>query len=156
MEISKEAVRLINHLVKSRKHNVRNEVVDVLLALRIKNVNLDKEKEEEIEMKKRDARKKKLLNKGKDSKQEKKRKKKMEGLEKELLEARGEEGKNVKERFFTDATKLVFTIYFRILKSFPKSKLMGSVLEGLSRFAHIINIEFFSDLDHGGAAGSMV
>ena len=145
-EISREAVRLINHLVKSRKHNVRNEVVDVLLALRIKNVNLDKEKEEEIEMKKRDARKKKLLNKGKDSKQEKKRKKKLEGLEKELLEARGEEGKNVKERFFTDATKLVFTIYFRILKSFPKSKLMGSVLEGLSRFAHIINIEFFSDL----------
>merc|ERR1712037_544882 len=150
-EISREAVRLINHLVKSRKHNVRNEVVDVLLALRIKNVNLYKEKEEKIEMKKRDARKKKLLNKGKDSKQEKKRKKKLEGLEKELLEARGEEGKNVKERFFTDATKLVFTIYFRILKSFPKSSLMGSVLEGLSRFAHIINIEFFSDLDHGGA-----
>ena len=145
-EISREAVRLINHLVKSRKHNVRNEVVDVLLALRIKNVNLDKEKEEEIEMKKRDARKKKLLNKGKDSKQEKKRKKKLEILEKELLEARGEEGKKVKERFFTDATKLVFTIYFRILKSYPKSSLMGSVLEGLSRFAHIINIEFFSDL----------
>merc|ERR1719516_661839 len=113
-EISLEAVKLINHLVKSRKHNVRNEVVDVLLALRIKNVNLDKEKEEEIESKKRDARKKKLLNKGKDSKQEKKRKKKLESLEKELLEARGEEGKNVKERFFTDATKLVFTIYFRI------------------------------------------
>ena len=145
-EISMEATRLINHLVKTRKHNVRNDVVDVLLALRIKNVNLDKEKEEEIEMKKKEARIKKIASKAKDSKQEKKRKKKLEGLEKEMLEAKGEEGKKVKDRYFTETTKLVFTIYFRILKSFPKSKLMGSVLEGLSRFAHVINIEFFSDL----------
>ncbi len=33
-EISLEAARLINHLVKSRKHKVRTEVVDVLRALR--------------------------------------------------------------------------------------------------------------------------
>merc|ERR1719516_859993 len=145
-EVSLEAVRLINHLVKSRKHNVRTEVVSVLLHLRIKHVDLDKEKNEELEMKKMEARKKKLLEKQKMSKQEKKRKKKLEHLEKELLEARGEEGKKVKEKYFTETTKMVFTIYFRILKSFPKSKLMGAVLEGLSKFAHIINIEFFSDL----------
>jgi len=145
-EISLEAVRLINHLVKSRKHNVRTDVVSVLLCLRIKNVDLDKEKTEEIERKKMEARKKKLLEKSKISKQEKKRRKKLEGLEKELLEARGEEGKKVKEKYFTEVTKLVFTIYFRILKSYPKSQLMGAVLEGLSKFAHIINIEFFSDL----------
>ena len=145
-EISLEAVRLINHLVKSRKHNVRPEVVSVLLYLRIKHVDLDKEKNEEIERKKMEARKKKLLEKSKISKQEKKRRKRLEGLEKELLEARGEEGKKVKEKYFTETTKLVFTIYFRILKSYPKSQLMGVVLEGLSKFAHIINIEFFSDL----------
>jgi len=145
-EISLEAVKLINHLVKSRKHNVRKEVVSVLLALRIKNVNLDKEKNEEMDTKKKEARKQKLLEKSTNSRQEKKRKKKLEILEKELLEARGEEGKKVKERFFTDTTKMVFTIYFRILKSHPKSQLMGVVLEGLSKFAHIINIEFFSDL----------
>jgi len=145
-EVSLEAVRLINHLVKSRKHNVRNEVVSVLLALRIKNVDLDKEKNAELEEKRREARRQKLLEKSTISKQEKKRKKKLESLEKELLEARGEEGKKVKDKFFTETTKMVFTIYFRILKSFPKSKLMGAVLEGLSKFAHIINIEFFSDL----------
>jgi len=147
-EVSWEAVKLINHLVKTRKHNVRNEVVSVLLALRIKNVDLDKEKNAELDLKKKEARKQKLLEKSTISKQEKKRKKKLESLEKELLEARGEEGKKVKEKFFTETTKMVFTIYFRILKSFPKSKLMGAVLEGLSKFAHIINIEFFSDLVH--------
>ena len=145
-EISFHAVKLINHLVKSRKHKVRNDVVDVLLSLRIKHVNLDKEKEEEMDAKRKEARRRKLMEKNKISKQEKKRKKKLEALEKELLEARGEEGKKVKERFFTDTTKLVFTIYFRILKSFPHSKLIGSVLEGLARFAHVVNIEFFGDL----------
>jgi len=145
-ETSLEAVRLINHLVKSRKHNVRSEVVKVLLALRIKNVDLDKEKKEELDLQKKEARKRKLLEKSSISKQEKKRKKKLESLEKELLEARGEEGKKVKEKFFTETTKMVFTIFFRILKSYPKSQLMGAVLEGLSKFAHIINIEFFSDL----------
>ena len=86
---------------------------------------MDKEKEEEIELKKKEARKKKLMEKSKVSRQEKKRKKRMEQLERELLEARGQEGKKVKEKFFTEATKLVFTIYFRILKSFPRSNLMG-------------------------------
>jgi len=145
-EISMEATKLINHLVKTRKHNVRPEVVDVLRSLRIKNVNLDQEKDEEMNLKKKEARKQKLLEKNNISRQEKKRKKKLELLEKELLEAKGEEGKKVKEKFFTEATKVVFTIYFRILKSFPRSNLMGSVLEGLAKFAHVINYSFFSDL----------
>lgn len=145
-EISFHAVKLINQLVKTRKHRVKNEVVDVLLSLRIKHINLDQEKEKEIDLKRKEMRKQKILAKSTDSKQEKKRKKKLEVLEKELLEARGEEGKKVKERWFTETTKLAFTIYFRILKSYPQSKLMGSVMEGLSKFAHVINIEFFSDL----------
>ena len=53
----------------------------------------------------------------------------MADLEKELLESKGEESKQTKERFFTDATKIVFTIYFRVLKSFPKSSLMGKFLK---------------------------
>ena len=65
------------------------------------------------------------MEKNKISRQEKKRKKKLEQIEKELLEARGEEGRKVKEKFFTEATKVVFTIYFRILKSYPRSNLMG-------------------------------
>merc|ERR1719187_145084 len=79
-EISMHAVKLINHLVKSRKHRVRNETIDVLRCLRIKHVNLDQEKEEEIDLKRKEARKKKLLEKNKISKQEKKRKKKLEAL----------------------------------------------------------------------------
>ena len=44
-----------------------------------------------------------------------------------------------------ETLKLVFGIYFRILK-IPGSKLMGAVLEGLAKYAHLINQDFFGDL----------
>lgn len=56
-----EIVRRINHLVKSRSHSVHNEVVAVMLALRIKDVNLDQEKEAELKQKKFMTYKQKLL-----------------------------------------------------------------------------------------------
>ncbi len=37
-------------------------------------------------------------------------------------------------------------IYFRILKKEVNFKLIPSVLEGLSKFAHLINLDFFEDL----------
>lgn len=145
-EISYEACRLINHLVKSRKHYVNMDAIDVLRSLRIKDVNLDKEKEKEMEISRKESNRQKLMEKNHISRVEKKRRKKLMALDKELLEAKGEESKQTKQKHFTEATKLVFTIYFRVLKSHPKSVLLGSVLEGLAKFAHIINIQFFSDL----------
>merc|ERR1712142_204427 len=99
-EISLEAVRLINHLVKSRKHNVRNEVVSVLLALRIKNVDLDKEKNAEIDLKKKEARKKKLLEKSTISKQEKKKKKEVGKLGERVIRGQGGRGEESKGEIF--------------------------------------------------------
>lgn len=40
----------------------------------------------------------------------------------------------------------VFMTYFRILKRMPTTSLLEPVLEGLAKFAHLINIEFFEDL----------
>lgn len=40
----------------------------------------------------------------------------------------------------------MFHAYFKILKQMAQSPLVPSVLEGLSRFAHLISIEFMSDL----------
>ena len=38
-------------------------------------------------------------------------------LDKELLEAKGEESKQIRLRFAADSTNLLFAIYFRILKT---------------------------------------
>nr|CAD7588236.1 unnamed protein product [Timema genevievae] len=142
-QITLDIVRRINHLVKSRSHSVHCEVLGVFLVLRIKDVNLDKEKEDEIKQKKFLTRKQKLLQL---SKRERKRSKKLDELEKELLETKAEENKKSKGQNLTEITKVVFTIYFRVLKSAPSSKLLSVTLEGLAKFAHCINLEFYHDL----------
>lgn len=136
-------IRRINHLIKSKSNNVFLEVITCLLALRIKNVNLDAEKENELKQKKLEAHRQRLLNL---SKRERKRRKKLTELNKELQETKAEENKQSKHYKLTEIIKMVFTIYFRILKNDPNSKLLSACLEGLAEFAHVINLEFFSDL----------
>ncbi|XKL69442.1 hypothetical protein PGB90_007211 [Kerria lacca] len=147
--ISLIAIRRINHLVKTRAHSVHCEALAVLLSLRIKNVNLDQEKEDEIKNKKFKTRRQKLLTM---SKKERKRKKELEKLEKEMLEVKAEENKKSKEQYMTEIMKMVFLIYFRILKRAPRSNLLSITLEGLAKFTHCINLEYYQDivnvLDH--------
>lgn len=50
-----------------------------------------------------------------------------------MMETEAEENKQTKQAKLTDISKLVFTIYFRILKECPKSRLLSSTLEGLAK-----------------------
>ncbi|CAH1253716.1 NOC3L [Branchiostoma lanceolatum] len=52
----------------------------------------------------------------------------------------------VLETFLALKIKMVFLTYFRILKKNRQSVLLPSVLEGLAKFSHLINVEFFNDL----------
>ncbi|XP_068084656.1 nucleolar complex protein 3 isoform X2 [Anabrus simplex] len=142
-EISLKIVQCINTLVKRLTHVTHCQVLTVLLAVKIKDTNLDQEKEAEIKQKKYMNHKQKLL---RMSKKERKKSKRLEQLEKELLETKAEENKRTKQQFLTEITKVVFTIYFRILKTAPSSKLLGTTLEGVAKFAHCINVEFYHDL----------
>lgn len=131
-EISLHAVRQVNHIVKTkRQHQIPPDCLDILIALRIKDVNLDREKEEEISRYKTLTRKEKILIL---SKNERRRRKKIERLEKEIVAAKAEQNKGSKTKFQTETVKLVFTIYFRILKMTPGSGLMGVVLQGLAKY----------------------
>ncbi|KAG5319094.1 NOC3L protein, partial [Acromyrmex heyeri] len=142
-QISLTIVRKLNQYIKSRKHSVHSEVISVLLALRIKDINLDKEKEDETKQKKLMSHKQRILAL---SKRERKKNKKLEQVEKEMLETKGEENKQAKHKILTEITSIVFTIYFRILKQAPNSKVLSVCLEGLAKFAHCININFYQDL----------
>jgi len=102
----------------------------VLLALRIKDINLDKEKEGETKQKKLMSHKQRILAL---SKRERKKNKKLEQVEKEMLETKGEENKQAKHKILTEITSIVFTIYFRILKQAPNSKVLSVCLEGLAK-----------------------
>ncbi|XP_067615476.1 nucleolar complex protein 3 [Eurosta solidaginis] len=136
-------VRRINHLIKTKLPNVNVECLTCLLSLKIKNVNLDAEKENELKQKKLEAHRQRLMNL---SKKERKRRKKLAEVTKELDETRAEENKQTKHYKLTEITKMLFTIYFRVLKNDPTSKVLSAILEGLAEFAHVINLDFFSDL----------
>ena len=107
------------------------EVLSCLLSLQIKNINLDAEKEQELKEKKLAAHKARLMNM---SKKEKKRQKRLSQLDKELQETKAEENKQTKNYKLTEITKMLFTIYFRILKNDPNSQLLSATLEGLAEY----------------------
>ena len=46
----------------------------------------------------------------------------------------------------TETLKLVFTLYFRILKDPSSAPLLPAALHGISKFAHLVNVDFFKDL----------
>ncbi|MGH0119710.1 UNVERIFIED_CONTAM: hypothetical protein FKN15_058663 [Acipenser sinensis] len=128
-------VPLMNHDCK--------KVLKALLCLRVKEVEVKKDADD-IAPKKRFMNfkeKRKHL-----SRMQRKWKKAEEKLEKELLEAEATECKEKKLKLHTETLNIVFLTYFRILKKAQKSILLPCVLEGLAKFAHLINVEFFDDL----------
>ena len=129
LDMTLYVVRRLNHLIKTKLPNVHIECITCLLSLKIKNVNLDAEKENELKQKKLESHRQRLLSL---SKKEKKRRKKLSELNKELEETRAEENKQTKHHKLTEIIKMVFTIYFRILKNDPTSKVLSSILEGLA------------------------
>uniref|UniRef100_A0A8C6ZXU2 Nucleolar complex protein 3 homolog n=1 Tax=Nothoprocta perdicaria TaxID=30464 RepID=A0A8C6ZXU2_NOTPE len=136
-------VKVISGLVKGRNYNVRPEVLKVFLHLRIKEVELKKDSEDIAPKKKFMTYKEKRKNL---SRMQRKWKKAEEKLERELLEAEASESKEKKLKLHTETLNIVFLTYFRILKKTQNSPLLPAVLEGLAKFAHLINVEFFDDL----------
>lgn len=129
LEMTLFVIRRINHLIKTKNNNVHVECLKCLMGLKIKQVNLDAEKELELKQKKLENHRQRLYNL---SKKERKRRKKLMVLNKELEETRAEENKQTKQMKLTEIVKMLFTIYFRILKNDPTSTILSAVLEGLA------------------------
>lgn len=138
-EVSLEILRAVNKMIKMRNYEVHPKVLDTFLSLKISKIDLSSE-EGNNDGKKGKENFKKL------SKREKKKRKQKMALEHELLETKATEDKKKRQKLYTEITQLIFFIYFRIIKTTSKSILLPSVLEGLAKFAHLINVDFFDDL----------
>ncbi|KAM7444886.1 Nucleolar complex protein 3 [Porites harrisoni] len=150
--VSLETVKVISKFVKSKGFRVQPCVLETFLYLRINQLDIqslkhNNEKKTAVELKieKNKNRMEKKL-KGKMSKKEKKRKREMKKLEKELQETEAVESQQKRAKLQTEILKFVFVTYFRVLKTVGHSPLLSPVLEGLAKFAHLINVDFFSDL----------
>ncbi|KAJ5756591.1 hypothetical protein N7533_006134 [Penicillium manginii] len=144
--VSLEAVKLLSKMMKARDFEINETVLDAFLSLRLlgefsQKASRDRvdrrEEEKPIGKKKqvREFRTKKL----------RKTMKEQKIVEKDMKQADALVSHEDRDKNQAETLKLVFGVYFRILKQ-RIPKLMGPVLEGLAKYAHLINQDFFGDL----------
>ncbi|EGS20629.1 uncharacterized protein CTHT_0024630 [Thermochaetoides thermophila DSM 1495] len=144
---SQEAVSLLSKMMKAREYRVDESVLNLFLHLRLLSEFVGKGSRDTV------------IRPGDDRPIGKKPKKKWEfrtKKQRKLLKAEKEAQKVMeqadatvsheeRERIQSEILKMVFATYFRILKA-RVPHLMGAVLEGLAKYAHLINQDFFGDL----------
>lgn len=146
-----EAVSLLTKMMKSREYQVDQVVLNLFLGLRLLSEfrgtgskdRVDKEGEDgedagppqKMKKQKREFR----------TKRERKMLKEQKSIAKEMTQADALVSHEERERMQSETLKMVFACYFRILK-LRESHLMGAVLEGLAKYARLINQDFFGDL----------
>ncbi|VDK86553.1 unnamed protein product [Litomosoides sigmodontis] len=140
--ISATTAKYIASIVSQKKGNIPPSLIATFLNLKVKEVN----KGEKNKGKNRLLNKKRLLNKEKKSKSKERFTKQLKKLEADLKETEAAESISTKLSFATETMNHVFGTYFRVIKRLPTTNLLEPVLEGLAKFAHLINIEFFDDM----------
>ncbi|KAG0047182.1 hypothetical protein BGZ83_007730 [Gryganskiella cystojenkinii] len=140
-EVSLDAVKLITKMIKSKSYLVHPNVISAFLSLRLKEELPTRQGGDDENPRKRKKKEKVHI-----SKKNRKLLKAKKEVEVEMKEAEAVVDKEEKMRTQTETLKLVFVTYFRILKHAPGSPLLPAVLEGLAKFAHLINVDFFTDL----------
>ncbi|RUS33153.1 CBF/Mak21 family-domain-containing protein [Jimgerdemannia flammicorona] len=143
-EASLDAVKVLTRMVKSKGYIVNEAALNTLLHLRLREELVPRSKAE-AEAKQARNLKRKRQEQHRSRKQRKIDSERKE-VEKELKEAEAMVNKEEKEKMQTETLKLVFATYFRILKHQKTSPLLPAVLEGLAKFTHLINVDFFEDL----------
>ncbi|CAM1502887.1 Fc.00g076630.m01.CDS01 [Cosmosporella sp. VM-42] len=139
---SLEAISLLTKMMKARDWHVDESVINLFLSLRLLSEFSGKASQDHVD---REAAPKKKFKKEFRTKRERKNVKEQKALEKDMSNADALVSHEELERMQSDTLKLVFATYFRILKA-RVPHLMGAVLEGLAKYAHLINQDFFGDL----------
>ena len=80
------------------------------------------------------------------TKKERKELRERKKIEKDLGEANAQVSFEEKEQVQSDTLKIVFTLYFQILKDVSNAAMLTVVLDGIATFSRLINADFFGDL----------
>lgn len=145
---SLDAVSLITKMMKGKSYRIDESVLNTFLHLRLLSEfswkaslnHVDKPKYDDEDQPEKQKFKKVFL-----TKKQKKMRKEQKAIEKEMKQADATVSHEERDRMQAETLKLVFIAYFRILKLRVPS-LMGATLEGLARYAHLINQDFFGDI----------
>ncbi|KJZ76089.1 hypothetical protein HIM_04545 [Hirsutella minnesotensis 3608] len=143
---SLEAASLLAKMMKAREYQVDEGALNLFLSLRLLSEfsgkasqdrvdRLDDGAPQKVKKSKREFR----------TKRERKSIKEQKALEKDMAQADALVGHEERDRMQSETLKIVFATYFRVLK-LRVPHLMGAVLEGLAKYSHLINQDFFGDL----------
>ncbi|KAI1111560.1 nucleolar complex-associated protein-domain-containing protein [Nemania sp. NC0429] len=138
-----EAVSTLCRMMKAKDFLVHESVVTLFLHLRLISEFSGKASNESVDLPMVESRKKqkKVFR----TKRERKNLKEERALQKDMDQASANVLHEERDRMQSECLKAVFATYFRILK-LRTPHLMGTVLEGLAKFSHLINQQFFGDL----------
>ena len=145
---SLEAVALLTKMIKAKDYRVREEVLNTFFHLRLlselspESSKHERKRGDVSKLHGRRVKKEKWEHR---SKKERKIAKERKAVEKDMKEADATVNHEERERTQSETLKLVFATYFRILKARVPA-LTGAVLEGLARYAHLINQDLFGDI----------
>ena len=145
---SLDAVTLLAKMMKGRDYRVDESVLNTFLHLRLLSEFSSKASQDKIDKLSADDRsagKKPRQKREFRTKKQRKILKEQKAIDKEFKEADAIVNHEERERMQAETLKLVFVAYFRILKA-RSPDLMGAVLEGLAKYAHLINQDFFGDI----------
>ena len=145
---SLDAVTLLTKMIKARDHRIDESVLNLFLHLRLLSEFSYKASQDRVDKPNAEDRAagKKLKSKREfRTKKQRKVLKEQKAVEKEFKEADAIVSHEERDRMQAETLKLVFVTYFRILKV-RSPNLMGAVLEGLAKYSHLINQDFFGDI----------
>ncbi|OTA94562.1 hypothetical protein M434DRAFT_394626 [Hypoxylon sp. CO27-5] len=143
-----EAVSLLSKMMKAKEYQVHESVVNLFLHLRLLSDFSGKGSKDSVDRSNGGVGpngKKPKVKKEFRTKRERKQIKEQKTLQKDMAQADALVSHEERDRMEGETLKLVFGTYFRILK-LRVPHLMGAVLEGLSKYSHLINQDFFGDL----------
>lgn len=144
--VSLEAVRLLSKMMRAKEYRIDEGVLNTFLHLRLLSEFSSKASINRVDRPEDETNGKKQKQKREfRTKRERKVEKERKVVEKDMKEADALVSHESREKNQAETLKLVFGNYFRILKLRTPS-LMGPVLEGLAKYAHLINQDFFGDL----------
>ena len=145
---SLDAVGLITRMMKARNYQLDESILNTFLHLRLLSDFSSKASQNRVDKESTDRHyggKKPKVKKEFRTKKQRKIMKEKKAVEKEFKEADATVSHEQRDRMQAETLKLVFVTYLRILKV-RVPHLMGAVLEGLAKYAHIINQDLFGDL----------
>ena len=145
---SLDAVGLITRMMKARNYQIDESILNTFLHLRLLSEFSSKASQNRIDKASADSHgglQKSKVKKEFRTKKQRKIMKERKAVEKEFKEADATVSYEQRDRMQAETLKLVFVTYLRILKA-RVPHLMGAVLEGLAKYAHLINQDLFGDL----------